>query len=219
MDAHRSLLMGDGYELLLDTFDVDATGRQRDLSPGNAGAGRYHPITRPSIETFLPLKGPSSSNASEKTRDLDPTQPGKQQTDVISEGWNGGAECILFFVRVSSFVSRISLGPELLQLPSTVRSTFHDRLVAYHRKRRGVTRCGRPGHRLVQSSIASGRNPGRHIIIITTSRAGPCVGWTELVRRSRYHPVAPELEPEHDMCPFDTVATMVAAIYRPLYTK
>jgi hypothetical protein len=114
MDAHRSLLMVDGFELLLDTFDVDATGCQRDLSPGNASAGRCHPITRPSIETFLPLKGPSSSNASEKTRDLDPTQPGKQQTDVISEGWNGGVECILLFVRVSSFVSRISLGPELL---------------------------------------------------------------------------------------------------------
>jgi hypothetical protein len=111
---HRSLLMADGRELLLDTFDVDATGHQRDLSPGNAksvgasAAGRYHPIARPSdrnTSSFLPLKGPCSNNASEKTRDLYPTQPGEQQTDVISEGWNGGVECILLFVRVSSFVT------------------------------------------------------------------------------------------------------------------
>src|SRR6267142_710479 len=170
-------------------FHVGATGCQRDLSPGisksvGAGAGTYHPTEQPEpsmeiVHHVKLLKGPRSDGASEKIRDLSPSQPGEQQTDVALEGWKGSAESILLFVRVSVSYALRTIpcgGPD--HPPSTVQSIFHDGLAVCHRKlQEAVARRGRRGRRLVRPGVPPGWNPGRPVprtvIIITTSRAGP----------------------------------------------
>src|SRR6267142_479615 len=121
-------------------FHVGATGCQRDLSPGisksvGAGAGTYHPTEQPEpsmeiVHHVKLLKGPRSDGASEKTRDLSPSHPGEQQTDVALEGWKGSAESILLFVRVSasyalrSLAGDLTIPPQQSSLFSTTVSLF-----------------------------------------------------------------------------------------------